>query len=43
MQFPYMLIDRGSSLRAAIAIRVVEIKGVDGKFTDGALELKTAI
>lgn len=38
-----MLIDRCSRLRAAITIRVIEIQGVDGEFTDGALELKAAI
>jgi len=38
-----MLIDRSSSLCAAIAFRVVEIKCMDGEFTDGALKLKAAI
>jgi hypothetical protein len=43
MQFPHVLIDRCSSLCAAIAVRVVEIQGVDGEFTDGTLKLKAAI
>jgi hypothetical protein len=38
-----MLIDSGRRLRAAITFGVVEIHGMDGEFTDRALELKAAI
>jgi hypothetical protein len=43
MHFPHMLIHRGSSLRAPIALGVVEIKGVYGEFTNGALKCKAAV
>jgi len=43
MHFPHMLIHRGSSLRAPIALGVVEIKRVYGEFTDGALKCKAAV
>lgn len=38
-----MLIHRGGRLRAPIAFGMVEIKGVDGKFTDGALKCEAAV
>jgi hypothetical protein len=43
MQFPNMLIDSGSSLGAAVALGVVEIKRVDGKFADGAFKRDAAV
>jgi len=43
MQFLYMLIDSGSSLRAAIAFGVIEVKCVNSKFADGAFECDAAI
>jgi hypothetical protein len=38
-----MIIDSGSSLRAAVAFGVVEIKRVDREFADGAFEGDAAI
>jgi hypothetical protein len=38
-----MLIDSCGRLRAAIALGMVKIHGMDGKFADRALELKAAI
>jgi hypothetical protein len=43
MQFPNMLIDSGSSLRAAVALRVVEIKRVDSKVADGAFKRDASV
>ncbi len=43
MQLSDMIIDSSSSLRAPVALGVIEIKGVDSEFANGAFERDTAV